>query len=181
MFKAGFYEADITPPLFLNMAGYPNVRLAETVLDNLYAKAAVFEANGIKTAILSVDMCSLQKREYDEILDRIEKYTDIKRKNVLACADHTHKGYPYFTNTQDKVIGALREIFICRAADAVIIANQRLSEVSVSFGEEYDDKVPKNRDYLMKDGKIITNPGRLNPDIVKKCRQHRSCTSCSFI
>lgn len=167
MFKAGFYEADITPPLFLNMGGYPQVRLAETVLDNLYAKAAVFEANGIKTAILSVDMCSLQKREYDEILDRIEKYTDIKRENVLACADHTHKGYPYFTNTQDKVIGALREIFICRAADAVIIANQRLSEVSVSFGEEYDDKVPKNRDYLMKDGKIITNPGRLNPDIVK--------------
>lgn len=167
MFKAGFYETDITPPLYLNMAGYPQVRLAETVLDNLYAKAAVFEANGTKTAILSVDMCSLHKREYEDILDRIEEHTDIKRENVLACADHTHKGYPYFTNSQDETISALRKIFCMRAADSVIIANQRLCEVKVSYAEEYDDKVPKNRDYLMKDGKIITNPGRLNPDVVK--------------
>lgn len=167
MFKAGFYEADITPPLFLNMGGYPNVRLAETVIDNLYAKAAVFEEGETKTAILSVDMCSLQQPECEEILDRIEKYTDIKRENVLLCADHTHKGYPYFINSKDEIIDALRKVFVCRAADSVIMANQRLSEVMVSFGEEYEDTVAKNREYLMEDGRILTNPGRLKPGIVK--------------
>jgi len=168
MFKAGFYEVDITPPLYMNMAGYPQIRLAETVLDNLYARAAVFEQCGTKVAILSVDMCSLQKSEYDDILDRIEQYTDIKRENVLACADHTHKGYPYFTvNAQDEKIRALREIFVCRAADCVILANQKLEDVKVKYGEESESTVARNRDYLMKDGTTRTNPGRLNPDIVK--------------
>ncbi len=168
MFKAGFYEVDITPPLYLNMAGYPNVRLAETVLDNLYARAAVFEQGGTKVAILTVDMCSLQQSEISEIYDRVEKYTDIKRENILSCANHTHKGYPYFAKyAEDKTVRALREIFICRAADCIILANQKLEDCKVKYGEESESTVAKNRDYLMKDGTVRTNPGRLNPNIVK--------------
>jgi len=85
----------------------------------------------------------------------------------MTVAIHTHKSYPNFTELSDRFVRSLREIFCARVADSVILANQRLENVIVRYGEGYEDTVAKNRDYLMSDGTVRTNPGRLNPKIVK--------------
>ena len=56
MFRCAFFESDITPPLYHNMPGYFSERLAEDVLDKLYAKAFVCcGSNGVKTAMVAID------------------------------------------------------------------------------------------------------------------------------
>ena len=43
MLKAGFGRIDITPPLGVSVQGYYEKRLADGILDPLYATAVAFE------------------------------------------------------------------------------------------------------------------------------------------
>ena len=54
-----------------------------------------------------------------------------------------------------------------RIADAVQIACNRLVEAEVGCEREEEPKPLGNRRFFMKDGTVWTNPGALNPDIVR--------------
>ena len=46
MFKAGFAQEIITPPIGVDLAGYMNERLNKGMYDDLYVKVIAFEVNG---------------------------------------------------------------------------------------------------------------------------------------
>ena len=53
-----------------------------------------------------------------------------------------------------------------RAADAVILANRRLEDVTVKFGQTDVEGISFVRVFHMRDGSIATEPGYGNPDIL---------------
>lgn len=169
MFYAGFYEADITPPLGCAIPGYFIKRLGDEVWDELYAKAAVFSDGKEKIAFLMIDKLFVSTKERNAIYERIEANTDIKKENVILFATHTHNGgtalkwSPHNSEIDDKYI----EMLEMRAADAVTLANKRLKKATLRYGMGKVDSVSFVRNFYMKDGNIRSNPGRLNPDIVK--------------
>jgi hypothetical protein len=55
---AGAAAVDITPPKGCPMAGYYHIRGAEGTHDPLFAKALVFETDGTKVALVSLDLCT---------------------------------------------------------------------------------------------------------------------------
>ncbi len=59
--SAGAYEIDITPPLGVDLAGYFNVRKADSILDNLYAKSVVLKDKDTEVAITSCDLCVIPR------------------------------------------------------------------------------------------------------------------------
>jgi len=59
------------------------------------------------------------------------------------------------------------ETLIQRIADSVQMADNRLAEAELGCGREEESKIVANRRFFMKDGSIWTNPGTLNPNIVK--------------
>ena len=68
-FKVGVAKEVINPCLGTHLYGYPRIRPASAVRDDLLVSAVVFEQGEIKGAMISADICSIT----EEIVDRILK------------------------------------------------------------------------------------------------------------
>lgn len=165
--RCAFYEKEITPPLGSSMPGYFEVRLAEDVDDRLYAKAVVLENDDNITAILAIDACYILAEMCDKIVERVSQATGIDGKNIMICANHTHYAGPICLLEYQLPDKAYMEMLVKLAADCIILAYKRLDKTSVKYGKGYIDTISFNRNYVMKNGNVETNPGVLNPNIVK--------------
>src|SRR3974377_577343 len=82
-----------TPPLLgTPMAGYYAPRGAESIHDDLYAKALVLEKDGVKAALVSLDLIATQRSWVSEARRTIEKTTGVPGHHVMMSATHTHTG-----------------------------------------------------------------------------------------
>ena len=60
MFRAGFAEADITPRAGSDKLGWLKRIIGDVVLNPLCAHIAVFEADGHRVAVISLDLLSIR-------------------------------------------------------------------------------------------------------------------------
>ena len=180
-FKAGFARTDITPPLGSFMPGYYKDRRAKEVLDPLSINCVAF-SDGKETAlVMQFDTVALSDWVADKMRDAVVKATGVKRDAILLHASHTHDG-GYLamksdhgsSSDDDAVTAKATEVDILylgmattRAADAAVAAIRDLKPAKLSCGRSEAKRISFGRRYLMKDGKVRTNPGVKNPDIVK--------------
>ena len=134
MLKAGFYEKVITPPLGCDIPGFFTPRVADDVLTDLYARAAVVYDGKEKVAMLALDMCGTTAAISNAIIERVNEYTGIKKENILICATHLHTGGPVglAVETFTRSDKAYEEMMIRLAADAVTLADRRLKPMTAS-------------------------------------------------
>ncbi len=168
--KCGFYEKEITPPLGGDIPGYYVHRLTTDVVDKLYVKAAVFAVDDAEpakmVAMLTLDCCAVQEEFCKKVAARVEEFTGIPAAHVAVMANHTHRGFPtggYGSDRDDSFMALLERL----AADAAILAFQRLQPCSLSYGIGKEERPVFNRDYLMKDGCIATNT-KYKDEIVRR-------------
>src|SRR5688500_12532152 len=74
---AGAAATDVTPPKGCPMAGYYSFRGAEGTHDPLFAKAVVFEKDGTRIALVSLDLITTTRGLVEETRKRIEQQTGI--------------------------------------------------------------------------------------------------------
>ena len=182
--KVGFARTDITPPLGVFMPGYYKVRHAKEILDPLQINCVAFY-DGEKTAmIMQFDTEALSDAVADRMRNAIEKATGVPRDAILLHASHTHDG-GYLAMKSDNGSAAAKEgddgvpnnatqvdliyvsMCVTRAADAAVEAIRDLKVAKLSYQRTEAKRISFGRRYLMKDGKVRTNPGTNNPDIVK--------------
>ncbi|MCX8091002.1 MAG: neutral/alkaline non-lysosomal ceramidase N-terminal domain-containing protein [Verrucomicrobiae bacterium] len=173
--RLGTAAVNITPPLGTPLAGYYHERPCDGVLDELFAKAAVFDDGNTKAALVVCDLVTLPRSIVLEARRRIAERTDLPGSNVMIAATHTHTGPVLIRDsTLDAVTGAnsprarqynaeLPE----RIAQAVADASARRAPARVSFARETEARIAFNRRYWMKDGSVGWNPGKRNPDILR--------------
>jgi len=174
-FKAGFSRTDITPPLGVYMPGYYEVRHAKEVLDPLQINCVAFN-DGKKTAfIMQFDTEALSDFVADGMRDAIVKATGVDRDAIMLHASHTHDGGHLAVKvTQSSAAGVemepLTRLYVematTRAADAAVEAMRDLKAAKLSYQRTEAKRISFGRRYKMKDGKVRTNPGTNNPDIV---------------
>ncbi len=164
MFKAAFYEKEITPPLGSFMPGNYQHLFATDVKDKLYAKALVVD-NGMETvAMLVMDACDMPKDWYVDINRRVYEYTCIKGDNLMFSVNHTHCGAPVTSNpeigcyTDEDYVSVLKK----QLADCVILAYKRLENVTIKFAKGEESNFAFNRNFVMRNGVISCNSGRDN-------------------
>ena len=180
-FKAGFARVDITPPLGSFMPGYYVDRRAKEVLDPLQINCIAF-SDGKETAIIQqYDTEGISDAVANRLRDAIAKATGVKRDAIIVHASHTHDGgflaqdadhgssagddgVPSTATEIDRLYSAF---CVTRAADAAVQAIADLKPAKLSVGRSVAKRISFGRRYLMKDGKVATNPGTNNPDIVK--------------
>ena len=168
--KCGFYEKDITPPLGGDMTGYYAHRYAMDVEDNLYAKAAVFspddEDPAKMTALLIIDAELLSTPLTNAIKARVTEFTGIPRERIAVAATHSHYTIPQgdVVSTRDDEYMAL---FPRLAADAIILARKRLQNCTLTYGMGQESSVAFNRNFVLSDGAVVTNPSAFADQIVK--------------
>ena len=176
--KAGFARADITPPLGAYMPGYYQERRAKEILDPLQINMLAFSDGKTTALVAQYDTEALSVSVADMMRDAITKATGVPRDAILLHASHTHDGAFLCPKAGhgSNVLGDSRmadvdriyvEMAVTRSADAAVEAIRDLKPAKLACAETEAKRISFVRRYLMKDGKVRTNPGTNNPDVVR--------------
>ncbi len=171
--RAGASQVVITPPRGAAMAGYYLPRAAIGTHDDLYAKAIVFEKDGVKVALVTCDVVSLPKELTDQARQLIQQRMGISPAHVMISATHTHTGpvllMQYSRYNLQGTMKRIAEDYTAglpgKIEDAVAVANGRLQPAQVRSAIGREDSLGFNRRYFMKDGTVGWNPPKLDPNI----------------
>ena len=179
-FKAGFARVDITPPLGSFMPGYYKDRRAKEVLDALQINCVAFSDGKTTALVMQVDAESVSDAVAGRMRDAIVKSTGVDRDAILVHASHTHdggylamdigtdaSGKPVYPGNATEVDRIYVDMCVTRAADVAVAAIRDLRPATLSYQRSAAKRISFGRRYLMKDGKVRTNPGTGNPDIVR--------------
>ena len=154
------------------MAGYYYVRLSAGVHDPLHAKALVLEENGVKAALVALDLVGAPRTIVDAAREQIARTTNVPPANVMISATHSHTG----PEMGGRLMGVKPETK--READAyparlpgliarsVRDAELDLQPARVRMAVAHEDSVSFIRRYYMKDGSVGWNPGKHNANVV---------------
>lgn len=186
MIKAGFAEADITPPVGAEMPGGFGKAYVTAIHDPLKVRAAVFDDGVCPLAFISVDTCEIASPLFfDAVCTAVATRTGIPAGNVLIAATHTHSGGPLaglhpreFADAPDDVRTLIEthcihadpvyfDHAIRQAVTAVCEAWRTRAPVQLSAGNGHESTVAFCRRFKMKNGRAFTHPGKGNPDIVE--------------
>ena len=170
MFKVGYAQEIITPPTGVDLAGYFNLRLNEGMYDDLLVKVIAMESDGKRTALVTLELCSIVGVMFEAIKKRIDaEFGPGLYENLLICATHTHTG-PRFKN-QEKQDDEVTQYAFDNTVDAACRAIKRafmgLLPAELEAAKVYNNPYGFVRRYWMTDGNIVTNPGWRNPNIDK--------------
>jgi neutral ceramidase len=151
------------------------------VLDEIYAKAAVFEKDGTSAAIVVCDLVVINKPIVETARRLIQDRTGIPGANVMISATHTHTGlppgwggpspYPALTaptrGPEADEAKRYGDFLVKSITEAVARAHQDRKPARISAAIGREDSLPFNRRFRMKDGTVVFNPGVQNPNIVR--------------
>ena len=87
--KLGFAKVNITPPLGTELAGYAGYRLSAGVHDPLYCKAVFLEQEGVRYALIALDLLCVDEALYYRIAQVLEPL-GIAKQRLIVSAIHTH-------------------------------------------------------------------------------------------
>jgi hypothetical protein len=164
--RAGAARMVMTPDLGCHISGYYEDRVARDIRDDLYAKAIVLESGGTCLAIVVCDIIYLTKEDVDRAKASTQESTGIPPDNIFVAATHTHFGPSPEAGYDVPREDAFMARFAGRVADAVKLAQNRLRPAMIGHASAGCPGEVFNRRYWMKDGSVITNPGR-RPEVVR--------------
>jgi len=173
--RLGTAAVKITPPLNTPMAGYYGARGSKGVLDDLYAKAVVFDDGKTKAAMVVCDLIGLPRAPVLEARRIIAEKTGIPADHVMISATHSHTGPVVIGDTtiDDLVTGGsqLSKDYVVQLpkwiAQAVEEAYASRTPARVFYASENEPNLSFIRRFWMKDGTVGWNPGVLNPNIIR--------------
>jgi hypothetical protein len=179
--QVGVAEIDITPPVGYRMAGYFNERLATGTHDPLHAKAIVLRQGKEQVALVSCDLVGVSLAVTTNARVQASRRTGIPVSNIVVCATHSHTG-PLFEGPLREYFHELAErkfardpqeevdypaFLVERVVEVLAAAQANLRTAELQAGVATQQGLSFNRRYWMKNGKVVFNPGQLNPDIVR--------------
>ncbi len=166
--RFGFAKEDITPKRGIGLCGYFEPRPNKGAYDSLNIRAALFECGGRIGGIVSYDLCLFGRALVEKFMVAVQSAGMDFARDLLYSATHTHTG-PY-TSPVFGDAGMDREYIdgvVAKTVAAVRRAYESLADAELLTGRTECSTLAFNRRFWMKDGTVLTNPGKLNPDIVR--------------
>jgi neutral ceramidase len=148
------------PPFKGDAARGSYVGGAGGVHDPAHAKALVLESSGVWAAMVVCDVIGVPRDVVEEARKIIENDTGIPGDRVMISATHTHTGPSIRGAAGRAAVPALIAQSVKLAA-----ADRKPAQAAAGIGRE--ESLVFNRRFLMKDGTVRFNPGKLNPDIMR--------------
>jgi hypothetical protein len=172
--KAGYAAVEITPPAGIPMAGYYSIRKAEGRHDPLMARALVLESGGTRVALVACDLVGMDRPIIEAARRLVREQSGLAPETVMISATHSHTGPLLnlrFSAAADPAARALieryRDELPRRIAQCVHAAASHLTTARASAATGREESLAFYRRFVMKDGTVRFNPGKLNPDIVR--------------
>ncbi len=134
--KAGVAEVNITPPIGVSLCGFGNRKgPAETVYDDLFARALVLDDDQTRLAMVTSDLIAFAPDLVTRIRDLVESATGIPGGCLLLNGSHSHSGPTVMSfRSMGQRDGAYEDVLCRQVAGAVRMAADRLETVSLRAG-----------------------------------------------
>ena len=166
-FEFGYAQEDITPRCGLGLCGYFNLRPNRGAYDRLAVKTAAFRNGDNCCAVVSFDLCLFPAQFVKRLEKALEEKNSPLAGKVLFCATHTHTGpfvSPLFGQTE-AVDPVYVDDVVAKTIKSLENAYASLAEAELYATTTECSSLAFNRRYIMRNGKTLTNPGKLNPEI----------------
>jgi neutral ceramidase len=169
MLKTGFSSRVINPPQGVSLMGYFNRRPNTGVLDDIKVRVALFCGDsGVPAGLVSLDLVYPFKNLLDAIGSELKKRTgSVSFENLIFCATHTHTGPDLYDSEAPFPLDGYIEFVAKVVVDCLVEAHSRMEPATMKIARTNNNPYAFIRRYWMKNGKVVTNPGKLNPDIVR--------------
>ncbi len=170
---AGYSRVNVTPMLGIDIIGYYKTRHASGVLDELEVVALALAVEEKKMVIMSIDHCGIRAEVCDELRQHVAQTTGLPVEAIFIHATHSHtapaverpRGLPEDEPVPAEVLEY--KAFVQRKmADAARMALEDLKPARMGWAVGQAPNIAFVRRFRMKDGKVRTNPGVGNPDIL---------------
>lgn len=165
----GAAERCVTPPLGRNIPQCMALNLSTGVKDDLYTHALYLESDGRAVLLISIDTSGLGMTFSRRVRKAISRELPVSEDAIMVSAIHIHTGGPqlmdvFWGQGRDPEV---EELFFRETVEAATEAYRKRTPVTAHFAEGKENRVSFCRNYRMRDGSILTNPGRRGaPDIV---------------
>lgn len=164
--KFGIASRDITPERGMAIPGYFSSRFVSGILDNLYAKAMVFENEDNFFVSIVCDAITLSRDDVLRIRRGINEKCGISERNISVSASHTHTGGPVWSwGEAAKRNPFYIDMLVNMAVDAAEDAFKKRVPAKIGFAKSDVKGYSFIRRFEMKNGSYSTNPGIGNPNI----------------
>ncbi|MBR7166057.1 MAG: hypothetical protein IKD18_07245 [Clostridia bacterium] len=166
MFQAGFARVDVTPQLGTPLTGYFRTRISEGILDPVELNAVALKSGEDTVLVITGDFMYTVEKEVTHYRGLVAAETGLPLDHVFYQTLHQHTST---TPGNNDVVDRTYQDMLCRKfVDVAKMAMDDLADAKVLVAEkETAEPVAFVRRYYMKNGSIKTNPGYLNPDIIR--------------
>jgi hypothetical protein len=159
-----FKKVDITPEVPVRLAGYFNERLSSGVLDPIYLRLGALRKGENRHLYIQIDNCAVLDEDVREIKNEIAHQSSFQSHEIMVLASHTHTGpdvagffglprdFRYLENLKKKIIG---EALSLNPSEKSVVHWARTAYQGLAF----------NRRWTMKNGRVMTNPPKLSPEM----------------
>lgn len=164
--KFGTARRNINPLSPMGLAGYFNIRMWERVADDIELRVLALEQNGGNAFIIQYDLVTTSHDLYTAVMAAIRAagLEPVRTDNLIMTATHTHTA-PEVRISRGAIDPAYIPAVAAKTVEALREAMAGMAEGELAGGLARDGRFLFNRRYWMKDGSVMTNPGKLNPDI----------------
>ena len=164
-FKIGFSRIDITPEIGLDIAGYFVKRVADGVLDPLYANAMAISCGEDRAVMIALDNLGIKQELLIKYRAAVASALGIGVEGVFISCTHTHTA-PHAKTEVSEGIDEYIEFLSEKIVEAAKAADADLKSARMGYGKGIAPGIAFVRRFRMTDGSIKTNPGVNNPEIV---------------
>ncbi len=166
MLKVGISKQIITPERGVSLAGYFNPRPNNGVLDDIHVKVVLFKKGPVVTGLVSLEIVKTTLKLVEDITNKLKAKGYIFAYDLIISAIHTHTG-PALESEKGGLNDDQYIKLIDKTVWAVEEAFANLQDATLEAAKVNNNPCAFNRRYWMKDGSIKTNPGKLNPNVVR--------------
>ncbi len=156
----------LNPAMPISLAGYFNIRLWDHVRDDIEVRALALRSGNTWAAVVQFDLVTLTQPLADAVYAGLAGagIRELTPDSMILTATHTHTAPEIRTG---KPGGDDRYLPFAagQAVAAIRDALAAMEPVEPLSGLTRDTRFLFNRRYWMNNGEVVTNPGKLNPDI----------------
>jgi len=181
VFRAGAAASNITPPLDQPIVGGWASPKAAHIHDELYARCLVLDDGKTKLVLVICDSLGIAREVPQGAKQIVHEKTGIPVEHIMMAATHTHssisaRGPNRLVRSAE--LSDYQRFLVRRITDGVRRAVNNLEPARIGWASAQEPTQVFNRRYYMKPGtptpnpfggkdKVVMNPGRGNPDILK--------------
>ena len=164
--QAGYSKVNVNPMLGIPINGYFKPRYAEAILDDLEIVAVALACGETKTLLMAIDNLHIGTKLVKYYQEKIAEKTGLAKEAIFIHSTHTHTAGTLDMASKNELVLEYTEFTGKRFVDAAVFALADLKPAKMGWAVGKAPNIAFVRRFRMKDGKVRTNPGVGNPDIL---------------